>query len=147
MVERQKTFSLISSRDHCQRFSPSQIPNTPHADLNLRRTYVQTLLNEILHQWQPLHHGTTIMNREKDDYLLLLRGISKTKIVSFRPIESNNSKQAALQLQTTYLIFAIPNLFAVTIKRFEIRCSFMQKRNPIECIPSPTLRNPFTLYC
>ena len=130
MVERQKTLSLISSRDHCQRFSPSKTSDTPHADLNLRRTYVQALLNEVLHQWQPLYHGATIMNRERNDYLLLLRGISKAKIVSFRPIESNNSKEAALQLQTKYLIFAIPYLFAVTIKGFEIRCSFLQKLNP-----------------
>ena len=29
MVDRQKTFNLISSRDHCQRSSPSQISDTP----------------------------------------------------------------------------------------------------------------------
>ena len=29
MVDRQKTFSLISSRDHCQTSSPSRISNTP----------------------------------------------------------------------------------------------------------------------
>ena len=28
MVDRRKAFSLISSRDHCQRSSPSQISNT-----------------------------------------------------------------------------------------------------------------------
>ena len=31
MVDRRKAFSLISSRDHCQRSSPSQISNTPRA--------------------------------------------------------------------------------------------------------------------
>ena len=31
MVDRGKAFSLISSRDHCQRFSPSQISDTPRA--------------------------------------------------------------------------------------------------------------------
>ena len=31
MVDRRKAFSLISSRDHCQRFSPSQITETPQA--------------------------------------------------------------------------------------------------------------------
>ena len=31
MVDRQKAFSLISSRDHCQRSSPSRISNTPRA--------------------------------------------------------------------------------------------------------------------
>ena len=29
MVDQRKTFSLISSRDHCQRFSPWRISNTP----------------------------------------------------------------------------------------------------------------------
>ena len=32
MVDRQKELSLISSRDHCQRFPPSQISDTPPAD-------------------------------------------------------------------------------------------------------------------
>ena len=31
MVDRQKAFGLISSRDHCQRFSPSRISDTPRA--------------------------------------------------------------------------------------------------------------------
>ena len=31
MVDRRKTFSLISSRDHCQRSSPSRISDTPRA--------------------------------------------------------------------------------------------------------------------
>ena len=38
MVDRQKAFSLISSRDHCQRSSPSRIPDTPQAGFELRRT-------------------------------------------------------------------------------------------------------------
>ena len=46
MVDQQKAFSLISSRDHCQRFSPSRISDTQ--DLNLRRTLVQALLNEVV---------------------------------------------------------------------------------------------------
>ena len=33
MVDRRKAFSLISNRDHCQRFSPWQISNTPRAGL------------------------------------------------------------------------------------------------------------------
>ena len=31
MVDRQKTFSLLSSRDYCQRSSPSRISDTPRA--------------------------------------------------------------------------------------------------------------------
>ena len=31
MIDRRQVFSLISSRDHCQRFSPSQISDTPRA--------------------------------------------------------------------------------------------------------------------
>ena len=33
MVDRRKAFSLISSRDHCQRSSPSRISVTPRAGL------------------------------------------------------------------------------------------------------------------
>ena len=32
IVDRRKALSLISSRDHCQRSSPSQIFDTPRAD-------------------------------------------------------------------------------------------------------------------
>ena len=46
MVERRKAFSLISSRDQCQRSSPPRISDTPDQGLNLRRTWVQA-------------HGTT----------------------------------------------------------------------------------------
>ena len=31
MVDQRKTLGFISSRDHCQRFSPSQISDTPQA--------------------------------------------------------------------------------------------------------------------
>ena len=31
MVDRRKAFSFISSRDHCQRSSPSRISDTPRA--------------------------------------------------------------------------------------------------------------------
>ena len=31
MVDRRKAFSLISSRDHCQRYSPSRISDMPRA--------------------------------------------------------------------------------------------------------------------
>ena len=31
MADRRKAFSLISSQNHCQRFSPSQISDTPLA--------------------------------------------------------------------------------------------------------------------
>ena len=35
MVDRRKVFSLISSRDHCQRPSPSRISDTPQAGFEL----------------------------------------------------------------------------------------------------------------
>ena len=35
MADRRKGFSLISSRDHCQRFSPSRISDTPWEGFNL----------------------------------------------------------------------------------------------------------------
>ena len=55
MVDRRKAFS----RDHCQRSWPSRISDTPRAGLNLRRTWVQNQLNEVVQWWQPLHYGVT----------------------------------------------------------------------------------------
>ena len=37
MVDRRKSFSLISSRVHCERSSPSRISDTSPAGLDLRR--------------------------------------------------------------------------------------------------------------
>ena len=42
--DRRKALSLISCRDHCQRFSPSKISDTPAPSLR-----VWALLNEIFH--------------------------------------------------------------------------------------------------
>ena len=42
MVDRWKAF---------ERSSPSRISDTPRADLNLRRTWVQALLNEVVQRW------------------------------------------------------------------------------------------------
>ena len=38
MVDRRKAFSLISSRNHCQRFSPSRISDTPRAGFEPAQT-------------------------------------------------------------------------------------------------------------
>ena len=45
--DRGKAFSLISSQDHRQKFSPSRISDMQQ-DLNLRRTLIQALLNEFV---------------------------------------------------------------------------------------------------
>ena len=57
MVDRRKALSLISSQVHCQRFSWSS--TIREQDINLRRTWVQTLLNEVVKWWYLLHHGVT----------------------------------------------------------------------------------------
>ena len=44
----ERCLGFISSRDHCQRFSPSQISETPRQDSNLRRIWIQNLLNEVV---------------------------------------------------------------------------------------------------
>ena len=54
MVDRQKTFSLISSRDHCQRSSPSQFSDTLEAEFEPQQNllnnpeFVQDLLNKVV---------------------------------------------------------------------------------------------------
>ena len=47
MVDRRKAFSLITSRDHCQRSSPSRISDTPRAELEPSQK-LETLLNEAM---------------------------------------------------------------------------------------------------
>ena len=56
MVVWWKAFSLISSWDHCQRYWPSWI--SIKQNLNLCRTWVQALLNEVEQQYTttPPHH-------------------------------------------------------------------------------------------
>ena len=46
-----KAFSRISSRDHCERSSPSLIYDMPQADVSLHRTRTQALLNEVVKWW------------------------------------------------------------------------------------------------
>ena len=41
-------FAIISSQDHCQGSSTSRISDMLHMDLNLCRSWVQVLLNEVL---------------------------------------------------------------------------------------------------
>ena len=62
MVDRRKVFSLISSREHCQRSSPSRISDTPRAGLESAQN-----LNSGLVEWSfalvtttTRHHGATI---------------------------------------------------------------------------------------
>ena len=47
MFDRWKTLRFICSRDHCQRFSSSQIWH-PKQDLNLHKTWIKVLLIEFL---------------------------------------------------------------------------------------------------
>ena len=57
LTDEQKASSLISSRNRCQRSSPSQIIDT--LNLNLHETWVQSLISEVV-QW-PLHRGVAAM--------------------------------------------------------------------------------------
>ena len=61
MVDRRKAFSLISSRDHCQRFSPLQISDTPQAWFelaqNLRSGFVEWSCAVVI-TTTPQHHKT-----------------------------------------------------------------------------------------
>ena len=60
LVDRRKAFSLISSRDHCQRSSPLQISNMLQAGFEPAQNLVQSglvewscaVVNEILHKCQ-----------------------------------------------------------------------------------------------
>ena len=59
MVDRGKTFSLISNRNHCQRSSPSRISDTPRAGFEPAQNRVQALLNKVV---PTLQNGQTHSN-------------------------------------------------------------------------------------
>ena len=60
MVDRRKTFSLISSRDHSQRSSPSRISDTPRAGFELAQN-----LSSGLVEWNCAVGITTTPRRHK----------------------------------------------------------------------------------
>ena len=51
IVDRRKVLKPTSNRDHNQSFSPSQTCDNPQADLNLRKTWVQILMNDVVQMW------------------------------------------------------------------------------------------------
>ena len=59
MVGRRKAFSLILSRDYCQRPSPSQISDTLRARFELTQNLSWYLVEWSCEEWLPLHHGPT----------------------------------------------------------------------------------------
>ena len=80
MVDRRKAFSLLSSRDHCQKSSPSWISDTPRAGFEPAQNLTSGLV-----EWSCavviLHHSATqqlqdnFILREKVSYLELLWSI------------------------------------------------------------------------
>ena len=67
MVDRRKTFSLISSRDHCQRSSPSWVSDTPRAGFEP----AQSLSSDLL-EWSCAVVITTTPRRHNIFYLNVL---------------------------------------------------------------------------
>ena len=63
MIDRRKAFSLISSRDHCQRSSPSRISDTPRAGFesaqNLSLGFVEWSCAVVV-TTTPRHHYNTL---------------------------------------------------------------------------------------
>ena len=57
MIDRQNAFSLICSRDHCQKSSPSRISDTPRVGFEPEQIWVQAQLSLVMQKWKPLHHG------------------------------------------------------------------------------------------
>ena len=66
MVDRRKAFSLISSRDHCQRSSPSQISDTPRAGIEPAQNLSSNLV-----EWSCAVVITTTPCSSDNHYILL----------------------------------------------------------------------------
>ena len=69
MVDRRKAFSVISSRDHFQRFSPSRISDMPRAGLepaqNLSSGFVEWSFTVVI-TTTPLHYSISKRSRCKE---------------------------------------------------------------------------------
>ena len=64
MVNRGKAFSLISTRDHCQRSTPSQISDTPRAGFETAQNLSSGLVDwscEVVITTTPWRHMTTLV--------------------------------------------------------------------------------------
>ena len=62
MVEQQKAFSLISSRDHCQRSSPLRISDMPQAGFEP----AQSLTSSLVACWTPIKIKINMICVSKD---------------------------------------------------------------------------------
>ena len=64
MADRRKAFTLISSRDHCQRSSPSRISDTPRAGFEPAQS-----LNSGLVKWS---YAAVITTTPRRHYIMLI---------------------------------------------------------------------------
>ena len=112
MVDRRKLFSLISSRDHCQRSSPSRISDTPRAGFepaqNLSSGFVE---------WSCVVVITTAPRRHCDENLENLGW----------HFLCNNSKSTALYIKHTFQFLRKCFIFFSS----NFICSFMKRWHSI----------------
>ena len=111
MVDRRKAFDLVSSRDHCQRFSPSRISDRLRAGFEpaqnsglVEWSCVVVIITTPRRHRTTLHHGaTTTTWRHRTDPINLLRiratWINDKKVTLIKPKEENNTYAVFLQYQ------------------------------------------------
>ena len=107
MGDRRKAFSLISSRDHCQRSSPSQISDTPQAGFetvrNLSSGFVEWLYIWICWVFVHLHKSKQNLIKQRPfSYLINHFWVYHTSLLANNklkvnmPTYSNNRKVSNL---------------------------------------------------
>ena len=96
MVDRRKAFGLISSRDHCQRSSPSRISDTPRAGFEPAQN-----LSSGLVEWSCALVITTTPRRHQDQSLIFSKPVILSKI-NRKSTKKSMNKKFHLQYYTAY---------------------------------------------
>ena len=129
MVDRRKAFSLISSRDHCQRSSPSRISDTPWTGLepaqNLSSGFVEWSYAVVITTTPRRHITTTLWRHMKG---LLWKGCFETSYQIYWRIINISSIQTWLLQESIHcnirLLIKLRDKINDQLKIMKVTCQF-----------------------
>ena len=117
MVDRRKTFSLISIRGHCQRSSASRISDTPRAGFEPAQSLSLGLVEwscAVVITMTPQHHITPEISTRFDKVDQTLKG----KYDIFKP------RRRAFNFLSAFVLFSVLKCKSMFSQRWIVRCLF-----------------------
>ena len=120
MADRRKAFSLISSRDHCQRSSPSRISDTPRAGFEP----VQNLSSGFV-EWSCAVVITTIPRRHYIHVFIFLYATCSSTYKGYWQIKNSNRQYFFNSLDFTTLSGNVTHSISDHVIQFVILEDFM----------------------